>query len=423
MNTYLDNYAIYSSGNEAPPIYHKWAGICTLSNLISRKVWVEQGFFTVYPNLYVIFVGNPGNGKSTAMKIARDLIRVTDPDYTPIVPSSITRESLTKDLGDSGNKYLKSYELHGKQVPYTPANIFANEIVTLLGSNPIGMIEFFTDIWDEDVFEVNTKNAGKDSIPKPAVNICGCMTPEITNNLLKENIISGGFARRCIFVHASRRGEPVPIPVITPEQLEARNACLSWGKKLTEVVGEFSWDPEAKQLFVDWYKQNHEFVHTNTDVWLNGYYTSKNALVLKVAILLALSESLELTLKPNHIQDSLDLLAETELDMHRVFAGTGRNSEANLAMRVLAMLDSAPDGTVREKKVFSVLFDNGTYDEITRAINHLINVDKVVRVTIGNGVSCLRKHSGDQEPVRKPEGSSGLRPTGLGQELEGSIVL
>lgn len=422
MNNYLDNYAIYSSGNEAPSIYHKWAGICTLASFVSRKVWVEQGFFTVYPNLYVIFVGNPGNGKSTAMKISRDLVRTFDPDNCPIVPSSITRESLTKDLGDSGQKYVKTYHFEGEEVPYTPANIFANEIVTLLGSNPIGMIEFFTDIWDEDKFEVNTKNAGKDSIPKPAVNICGCMTPEITNNLLKENIISGGFARRCIFVYANRRGEPVPIPTITEEQLKARDACLRWGKELTTVVGEFEWAPDAKQLFIDWYKENHAFVASNTDVWLNGYYTSKNALVLKVAILLSLSESVVLTLQKRHVQESLDLLAETELDMGRVFAGTGRNAEANLAMRIMTMIDSAPDKKVKEKKVLSILFDNGTYDEITRAINHLINIEKIDKLAIG-GAMYLRKHLEGPENDSTSEGSVDSQHTLLIQELEGSIDL
>ena len=390
MNTYLDNYAIYSSGNEAPPIYHKWAGICTLSSYLSRRVWVEQGFFTVYPNLYVIFVGNPGNGKSTAMKIGKELVRDFDPEFCPIVPSSITREGLTKEMGDSGNKYLKTYNLGGKEIQYTPANIFANEIVTLLGSNPIGMIEFFTDIWDEDKFEVNTKNAGNDFIPKPAVNICGCMTPEITSSLLKENIISGGFARRCIFVYGSRRGSPVPIPVISPDQVKARQACLTWGRKLTTLVGQYTWNPEAKDIFIEWYKKNHEFAQNNPDVWLNGYYTSKNSLVVKVAMTLSASESLDMILEPQHIQVALDLLEETEKDMGRVFAGTGRNAESSIAIKVLAMVDGVSTNRVNKKRVMSTLFDHGTYDEINRAIHHLKNTDKVEEVTEG-GVTYLQK--------------------------------
>lgn len=419
---YLEEYAVFSGGNEAPPIYHKWAGICTLSNFVSRRVWVEQGFFTVYPNLYVIFVGNPGNGKSTAMKIARDLVRTFDPDDCPIVPSSITRESLTKDMGDSGGKYLKSYEWGGEQLAYTPANIFANEIVTLLGKDPIGMIELFTDIWDEDKFEVNTKNAGKDSIPKPAVNICGCMTPEITGNLLKENIISGGFARRCIFVYGRRRGSPVPIPTITQEQVIARDKCLQWGKKLTKIVGEFEWEPTARELFIEWYKKNYDFVQNNSDVWLNGYYTSKNTLVLKVAALLALSESLTLTLKDVHIQQALDLLGETEQDMGKVFAGTGRNAEANLAQRITTMVNSSPDGIVREKKIMSVLYDHGTYDEIQRAIQHLINIEEITHVLKG-GVRYLRKYATDPSTELSVPVSEDSEPPGSIQVPGGSIVI
>ncbi len=391
-----------------------------MSNFVSRKVWVPQGFFTVYPNLYVIFVGNPGNGKSTAMKIAKDLVREFDPDNCPIVPSSVTREALTKDMGDSGHKYLKTYHHAGEEVPYTPANIYANEVVTLLGTNPIGMIEFFTDIWDEDQFEVNTKNAGKDVIPKPAVNICGCMTPEITGNLLKENIISGGFARRCIFVYAKRRGDAVPLPTITLEQLEARKACVEHAKKLVNLSGEFEWDSEAKERYILWYNENHDFVANNTDVWLNGYYTSKGMLVLKVAALLSLSESVELKLYKRHIERSLELLAVTEKDMHRVFDGTGRNPEASIASKIRTMVESSADNSVMEKKVFSVLYDHGTYEEIGKAINHLVMSGEMDK-TISNSVTYLRKHREDSvlvdlENVNPHQGNH--QPVDLEQELE-----
>lgn len=380
---------------------------------------MPQGFFTVYPNLYVIFVGNPGNGKSTAMKIAKDLVREFDPDFCPIVPSSVTREALTKDMGDSSHKYLKSFSYAGEEIPYTPANIYANEIVTLLGTNPIGMIEFFTDIWDEDQFEVNTKNAGKDVIPKPAVNICGCMTPEITGNLLKENIISGGFARRCIFVYAKRRGNPVPLPTITPEQLEARAACIAWAEKLTQLSGEFKWSDDAKERYIEWYNENHLFVANNTDVWLNGYYTSKGMLVLKVAALLALSESLDLILQIQHIERSLELLKVTEKDMHRVFDGTGRNPEAGIASKVSAMLEAAPRGTVKEKEVFSVLYDHGTYEEIGKAITHLNLSGKLDKVVM-EGVTYLQRHQEDRVLVDLSDvaGSSSSQHTDLTQELE-----
>lgn len=374
--SFLQDYKIYSSGNEAPEIFHDWAALSALACFVSRKVWVPQGFLTVIPNMYILFVGNPGNGKSTAMKIGQDLVRGLE-KYCPIVPSSITKEALTQEMGAKDSTYKKSYSHLNQTHEYVPALIFANELVTLLGTDPLGMIKFLTDIWDEPTeFKVKTKNKGSDHIPQPFVNLLGCMTPETTSNLLKESIISGGFARRCIFVYAQRRGNPVPRPVTTVEQIEARDRCIKHGALLCHTTGSFTWSKEAEVVFDKWYCENHEFVQRNADLWMNGYYTSKSNLVLKVAMLLALSETTDLILQPSHIKHALDMLARNEVDMHRVFDGTGRNPEATVASHIMTMLEQQ-SGVVPLKQVFVKMYTHGSNDEITRAVDHLKQADKV----------------------------------------------
>ena len=59
------------------------------------------------------------------------------------------------------NKLTKVYKWEDKPVRYSQLSIFANEFVNLLnsGGNPIGMIDLFTDVWDQEVFRVETKIA------------------------------------------------------------------------------------------------------------------------------------------------------------------------------------------------------------------------------------------------------------------------
>jgi len=73
--SFLHDYHIFTSGNEAPQIFHRWAALSCLSHAVGRKVWVQWGILgNVYPHLYLIFVGDPGSKKSTAMNIAKNLI-------------------------------------------------------------------------------------------------------------------------------------------------------------------------------------------------------------------------------------------------------------------------------------------------------------------------------------------------------------
>lgn len=372
--SFLRDYAIFTKGNEAPPLYHTWAGISVLSSIVSRKVWVNQGIFTIYPNLYVILVGEPGNGKTTALSIARRMVRSFS--HIPISPSAITREAMTEMMGDEKGPCQKTFKYNDELHHYCHLTVFANELVTMLGNPPEKMVELFTDIWDQEAFEVKTKHQGHDIIKGPYVTLLGCMTPEITSNLLKQSIISGGFARRCVFVNALDRGDPVPRPIITPQQEAAWLSCLEWGKKIKDVQGEFQWTQAAFDFFDEWYLKKYAALADHHDMMTKGYYRSKDVLLLKVAMLIVLSETTELVLDAPHLEASLAFLDQAEVHLNRVFDGTGRNMQADLAARVLHMIESKGSPVI-EKVVYGTLYADGTRDEIRQVIEHLVATDKI----------------------------------------------
>lgn len=416
--SFIEDYRIYSSGNEAPPIFHDWAALSCLASFVSRRVWAPQGFFTVYPNLYMIFVGNPGNGKSTAMRIGQGLVRKMD-KYCPIVPDAITKESLIKEMGMNDSKYFKQFKHVEATYDYSTALFFSDELVTLLGADPLGMIKFLTRIYDEDEkYENSTKNQGSDFIPRPFVNLLTCMTPETTSTLLKESIISGGFARRCVFIYAQRRGNPVPRPTITVEQLSALDRCMKHAALLVHLIGQFTWTPAAEQLFDEWYKRNHDFVQNNADLWLNGYYTSKSVMVIKVAMLLSLAASTNLILDAPHIHQSLVMLEANEKDMHRVFDGTGRNPEASLATHIVSMLETQTD-VVDLKQLRVKMYPHGNADEIQRAIDHLKQADKLAEFTYSLPTGTTKTIVGTPEQVQRFQQRLNQQTQKLVHELRG----
>lgn len=347
--SFISDYAIYASNNEAPKDYHRWASLFVLSSLVSRKVWIDQGHFTIYPNLYVIFVGPPGNGKSTAMVIAQKMIR--DFKDIPIGPASITKESLTNLLGGKDADLKRVFQWKGNPVEYTPVTFFANELTSLFGSTPIPMVGFFTDIYDREVYDVSTKKSGCDLVIGPYINLLGCMTPDITSQLVKQSIISGGFNRRCIFVNQLKRGDPVPFPEITPEMQQARDRCIAWGNRIRSISGQFEWEPSAKEWFRAWYNEKHKALQRHTDIVTQGYYVTKDVMLLKISMLIALSEGEELLLKKHHLEEGLKMLEYTEFNLSRVFSGTGRNALVLLKDRLVQILEIAYPNPVPQRKL------------------------------------------------------------------------
>jgi hypothetical protein len=386
--SYLENYMHYASGNEAPEIFHKWAAISALSATIGRRVFVTQGHWQRHCNLYVILVGDPANGKSTAMNISKKLI-MSLPSI-PVMASSITKERLTQLLSNEDTTKASCRIVtsrFGRPYEFSQATLYANELVTLLGTNSMAMIDFFTDVWDEDEFVVETKNKGTDRIPNPFVTLLGCMTPQVTSSLLKQNIISGGFSRRCIFVFNNKRGRPVPRPIVTDAQKAARTVCLSRLNELLKVRGEFQWAQGATEMFDEWYNYNSRLIGKSVDIVMQGYYRSKDELVLKLAMLLQLSDNDELLLTPEKIQEALGILSDTESGLSRVFAGTGDNHQAKMAEKILIHLEST-DEPMLEKQIYRELFSDGSRLEIEQVLHHLVQTDRIVKGTKG-GASVI----------------------------------
>lgn len=107
--SFLTDYLTYTSGNEAPKLFHVWSGLSVLSSLVSRRVWLQQGIFTWYPNLYVVMVGEPGNGKSTALDIAKAVIRAQKD--VPLAADAMTVQALLRHMSEEGSPCKKSFSL------------------------------------------------------------------------------------------------------------------------------------------------------------------------------------------------------------------------------------------------------------------------------------------------------------------------
>lgn len=376
--SFLDDYAIFTSGNESPTIFHNWSGLSVISSLASRKVWVDQGPFIVRPNMYVLLVGNPGVKKSTAMSMARKLIEETK--LLPVAPASITKEALTQFMGDPKSPCKQVFEHNGLPVNYTHLSIFANELVSLLeaGGNPTGMITFLTDVWDRDEIKLQTKNKGTDVIEKPFITILGCLTPETMQSLLYQKIISGGFSRRAIFVCSDRNNAPVPRPKLTDAQIQAWDRCLARAKEIIKLSGEFKWTDAGIAAHDEWYATNfYDCENAGGDVVFQGYLNSKPEYVLKIAMFTSLSENNDMIIDDWNIRAALHYLEQVEPGYRALFSGTGRNELARIGSMIEEFIKASPNKAVPTKVIYSRFTKDANMKELQDIITHAIKAARL----------------------------------------------
>jgi hypothetical protein len=375
-NNFIQNFIKYAEGCETPELYDLWSALATLSSVVSRRVWINQGYYTVYPNLYIVLVGAPGGRKTTAMTMCKDMLR--ELGTIPFAATCMTKEALCRYMSTQCTRKFPIPNTT-KEKEYTPITLCLTELSHFLGANSAHMIDFLTTIYDQEVYDAKTKNKGDDIIPGPYLTVLACTTPSNITRYLREDVISGGFSRRALFALEMDEGEPIAFPIVTPEAALAWKACVEWAQKLENVAGEFTWTAPATIWYKHWYDDLFTSLKTHDNIMTRGYYKSKHIQLLKVAMLVALSETLELRLDKVHLEVSLEILNKLEKNLPKVFEAMGRNELAPIAARLVELLEMAKQ-PVPEKKVLSEFFRDADTRELYGIIAHLVNTGKIVRV-------------------------------------------
>jgi hypothetical protein len=79
-SNFLRKFVSLFEGTEVPDRFAVWAGVSCLSAMLERRIWIDMNIFSVYPNMFIVFVAEAGRmRKSTAAAMTRKLLSKTDP--------------------------------------------------------------------------------------------------------------------------------------------------------------------------------------------------------------------------------------------------------------------------------------------------------------------------------------------------------
>lgn len=393
--SFLRDYLAYSANNEAPVMFHVWAGYFCLATAVSRRVWLPFSNGFVYPNIYVMLVGGAGNAKNIAINHAKYVLALTG-DVTVSgsveTPEGTWRfmagEPDAKPPVESPVKKVAMGPL-GQLIEFHPMAIVATEFVNFISHNPEGWVNALNDIFDCADFLYRTKNKGTDTLTNPYITLLGALTTEISSSLQKQNIIGSGLARRTFFQHGDRQWDnPIPWPVITQVELSACERAVAHLQKLQRLSGQFTLPPETMTWWDEWYRSNHAQVNSNPPN-LRSWYGTKAARLMELGMLTSLSEGLDMVIRPEHLQVSLDYLTQLELDLPKIFGGVGRNELAAIAQKIYEYIEALgrnPGDPVSGKLIRKIFYNEcRPPNDFNDILNFLKETDQIVEKSIQVG--------------------------------------
>lgn len=289
LKNWIESYTHYTRLDEAPEQFHLWTSLAMLSAAVNRNCWMERGYGQTFPNLYILFLGPSGVGKSSASGIGISMLKTT-PLQVHIFKDFITPAGLIEFMAGA----CVSTEIQGKIIHKTPILIYASELGTLL--NPRSGVRELTLLLTElfnkpDDHEDRTGKRGKVLIRKPNVTFFACCFPEwIDEELMSVSLRSGFLGRMCVITGYKKR-RLAPTIELTTDDIQLHKDLLNDLEHIGNLYGEMSWTPKAYKAWTDWYmSQPKDFSESDDAIEVKGFTARRAQFVQRLAMLHAIAQ-------------------------------------------------------------------------------------------------------------------------------------
>lgn len=349
VDSLFDDYFSYAGDTECPAIYHRWCVISGIAALLGRQFVFPHGAFRVYPNVYVMLVGDPGSRKDTAIRLMRDVVEPSG--YTSFSANKTSKEKFLVDLqgdtfdGKDDNKLDRTFEsIFGDASKADIASmaephevfITIGEFSDFLGLGNVEFISLLTTLWDNlPYYESRVKNSRSVFIPQPTTNILGGSNHASFTATFPPNIIGQGFLSRLLLIFGASTGHKITFPR-TPTTAEIARIVGRLQDIKREVRGIATLEPEAADALDIVYKSWRDL----EDVRFKSYSTRRFTYLLKLCLICAAAR-VSTSISVFDVTLANTILTFAESLMPKALGEFGQSKHSQVAEKIMSVLDSA----------------------------------------------------------------------------------
>lgn len=381
--------------NESPENYNVWSAISTVSAVLKNNVWFKRGNYKVYPNQYIILVGDAGIGKGTAIKPAHSFAKDPLTTHTPLanyIEDRITASKLIEILA-AGFPSAPKFSTNGHLTNGVDSTcvLQAEELSTMLNSSD-WLSDFLTKTWEGGDFMYTTKGGGKKLAKDLCPSLIGACTPSFIKAINKNHgaEVSNGFTARTIFVFSPTSVKDVPYPIGFEDVPSIRDALNDDIMTIARLSGEYALNKAAEDIFRTKYTEiKGSMLLEDPDV-IRSFKSRQPTHIIKVAMILAAACSDNLVIDEYALTTSIGLIDGILKTLDYTFSGVGDSELAENVARIRHYIERK--GMCSRREILRDNIRNITSEDLTRVL--LAMVDCGVIETYNQGGMIMYKPTG-----------------------------
>jgi hypothetical protein len=404
----LSDWQLLTKDFEAPPIYIKAGFYFMVAAALQRRVWIgDIDHMPVYPNIFVAFCMKASGGKGIVTgtvekllkhhkwvprdaegNVVRDAEAVANskkerPLLFPLAPDSTNYAQFAQELANSTRTFLPKPPFPkgiGRIYMHNSIAFIIDEFAGMFKTDSMDLCTMLLTAWTcKDDYDKKTKFSGCDQIRNPCVSLLAGVQPKIFCDLVRKNIIENGLVARTFFLSAPEvQRQNVFIENPTEEQRQAKERLLTYLYWLSQQFGQLTLEPIAKEWLTEYYRSSE--CQVNKASCLAEYYGRKNLHMQKLSMLTHFAypkDNDDGIITILDVQRGVEILAEWEQDMHKVFEFAGRNPVMTYAPDVISTLVQANGFGLELDDLYFAHANNIKRVELESLVDDLVRMKKI----------------------------------------------
>lgn len=376
----IEEICRYYQETEVPATFALWMAIFGVNECLGRDCSIDQGHFTVFPNMYIVIVaGSAKCRKSTAINVVTDFLRKVEPPIK-ILSQKMTPEAMISAL--SGTTLKDKTKLIEEAV-----GCFINdELSTLIDRGTFSsiLIPVLTKLYDCKDFEYTTKMRGEEAVQNPCLSILGGSTIQWIKEAVPIHAIGGGFTSRIVFVYRADRDRKIAWPKRSQENVDREARIVHDLNEVARMRGVFGVTQEAIDLYTEEYDTFLEGT-MSANPYLSGYAGRRHITLLKVAMAFSASRHSEREVTKQDIWKAIQALQNAEGGMDTVMRAITSEPTGEICEFIMTMIMT--QGSIFRAKLVYDTRHRISHRELDVILEGLMQTGYVKRVLVDNKIA------------------------------------
>tara|TARA_R100000664_G_scaffold1217_9_gene3262 strand:+ start:3073 stop:4317 length:1245 start_codon:yes stop_codon:yes gene_type:complete len=337
---FIESYMAYTSGQESPADFHYWTAVSALSSAVGRNIWLDRGYYKIYPNHYIILVaGSALSRKSSAINIGVRILRKAlerlkeagiDAGALSVLSAKMTPEALCRAMSTKGIKsmYANEEEEDEENKISRPLLLYSSELGVFLSrtAQMNGLVDLLIDFYDcPDDWEYLTKTQGADFVHNVYTAMLSATTPDWISANITGSVFNQGLVGRTIFVHSDKAQTRVAHPQFNEYEQFLENRLLDLLESKLLLKGEMTLTQEAYEYYEQWYNLRAD--PGDNQSMQSGFFGREHDHVLKLSMAISMSRSNDLIITFEDIQNAIEKVGTVRVGLGRVFREVKQQNE------------------------------------------------------------------------------------------------